>query len=47
MINPKSRSLEWITEAAHKMGVRDNKLNKLKKTHPEAFFYWTEIQSMK
>jgi len=22
------------------------KLNKLKKTHPEAFFYWSEIQSM-
>jgi hypothetical protein len=22
------------------------KLNKLKKTHPEAFFYWNEIQSM-
>ena len=22
------------------------KLNKLKKTHPEAFFYWTEIQSI-
>ena len=23
MINPKSRSLEWITEAAHRLGVRD------------------------
>lgn len=23
MINPKSRSLEWITEAARQMGVRD------------------------
>lgn len=23
MINPRSRSLEWITEAAQKMGVRD------------------------
>ena len=130
MINPKSRSLEWITEAAQNMGVRDialaektirafsllenpeeykllqdgisrigsfihsekytldsaiinaakvaylskllskgineirhysqdnlselatqviqlplpTKLNKLKKTHPEAFFYWNEIQ---
>ena len=22
------------------------KLNKLKKTHPEAFFYWNEIQSI-
>ena len=26
MINPKSRSLEWITEAAQKMGVRDKAL---------------------
>ena len=23
MINPKSRSLEWITEAARQIGVRD------------------------
>ena len=23
MINPDSRSLKWITEAAHKAGVRD------------------------
>ena len=26
MINPRSRSLEWITEVAQKMGVRDKAL---------------------
>ena len=26
MINPKSRSLEWITDAAQKMGVQDKAL---------------------
>ena len=26
MINPKSRSLEWITEVAQKMGVHDKSL---------------------
>ena len=90
MINPRSRSLEWITEVAQKKYTLDSaiinaakaaylskllehdinevhhydpdklgdlaaqtiqqplptKLNKLKKTNPEAFFYWNAIQSI-
>lgn len=34
---------EWATQTVQ--DPMPTKLNKLKKTHPEAFFYWVEIQS--
>ncbi len=40
---------ETISQLASKtiMAPLPTKLNKLKKTHPEAFFYWSEIQDLK
>lgn len=50
MIDARSYIIEWITDLRNKLGKRIdpkliekviyNKLNKLKKTNPEAFFYW-------
>jgi len=55
MIDKEKITLKWIKKYSDPLQMKDwqinkpmnNKLNKLKKSNPEAFFYWFKIYEIK